>query len=113
LAEHIPRRQVRRDGGGRHAVLSRGRAGRGALAASQLPTASVTHFLVKLVFAAPASFFSAACLSQPAAASVLAFLHEAGLRGARELLLGRLHVCSSSARNCRLLRRERQRDCKW
>jgi len=37
-----------------------------------LPVASVTHFLVKLVFAAPASFFSAAWLSQVACAS---FLH--------------------------------------
>jgi len=39
----------------------------------QLPTASVTHFFVKLVFAAPANFFSAAALSQDAAASVWHF----------------------------------------
>jgi hypothetical protein len=35
----------------------------------QLPTASVTHFFVKLVLAAPASFFSAADISQDFAAS--------------------------------------------
>jgi hypothetical protein len=39
----------------------------------QLPTASVTHFLVKLVLAAPASFLSAASLSQTAVASVSHF----------------------------------------
>src|SRR5690349_3008431 len=70
---HYRRRQVRRDGGGRHAGLSPRPRGPRRFAASQLPTASVTHFLVKLVFAAPASFFSAACLSQPAAASVSHF----------------------------------------
>jgi len=37
-----------------------------------MPVASVTHFLVKLVFAAPASFLSAACESQLACAS---FVH--------------------------------------
>jgi len=37
--------------------------------AAQLPTASLTHFLVKLVLAAPASFFSAAWLAQVALAS--------------------------------------------
>ena len=37
-----------------------------------MPVASDTHFLVKLVFAAPASFLSAACASQLACAS---FLH--------------------------------------
>src|SRR5262249_42139258 len=31
---------------------------------TQVPTASLTHFLVKLVFAAPLSFFSAACVVQ-------------------------------------------------
>ena len=35
------------------------------------PPASVTHFLVKLVRAAPASFFSSACLSHAAAAEAL------------------------------------------
>src|SRR5262245_8355237 len=39
----------------------------------QLPIASVTHFLVKLSFAAPASFFSAAVLSQADFASVSHF----------------------------------------
>jgi hypothetical protein len=39
----------------------------------QMPTASVTHFLVKLSFAAPANFFSAAVLSQAAFASVSHF----------------------------------------
>lgn len=34
-----------------------------------MPTASFTHFVVKLVLAAPDSFLSAACLSQAAPAS--------------------------------------------
>jgi hypothetical protein len=34
-----------------------------------VPTASLTHFVVKLLLAAPASFLSAACLSQAAPAS--------------------------------------------
>src|SRR5882672_9808805 len=50
------------------------RGGRALVASgAQVPTASVTHFLVKLVFAAPASFFSAACASQVALASVSHF----------------------------------------
>src|SRR5581483_7425340 len=40
---------------------------------AQLPTASLTHFFVKLSFAAPASFFSAADLSHVAFASVSHF----------------------------------------
>src|SRR5262245_52527957 len=39
----------------------------------QLPTASVTHFLVKLALAAPANFFSAADFSHVAFASVSHF----------------------------------------
>src|SRR6266702_3158113 len=39
----------------------------------QLPTASVTHFLVKLVLAAPLSFLSAADVSHVVAASVSHF----------------------------------------
>src|SRR5215813_4013783 len=39
----------------------------------QLPTASLTHFLVKLTFAAPASLRSPAALSQAVAASVSHF----------------------------------------
>jgi hypothetical protein len=46
------------------------RAGRvSRLVNLQLPTASVTHFLVKLVFAAPLSFFAAAEVSQDFCAS--------------------------------------------
>lgn len=41
--------------------------------APQPPTASFTHFVVKLVFAAPPNFFSAAALSQDVAASVSHF----------------------------------------
>ena len=37
--------------------------------AAQLPTASLMHFLVKLVLAAPASFFSVAWLAQEVLAS--------------------------------------------
>src|SRR5690242_974605 len=39
----------------------------------QPPVASLTHFLVKLVFAAPASFLSAAALSHAAVASLWHF----------------------------------------
>jgi len=42
-------------------------------AETQPPTESVTHFLVKLVFAAPLSFLSAAAASQAAVASVSHF----------------------------------------
>src|SRR5882757_4990976 len=42
----------------------------------QVPAASVTHFLVKLVFAAPASFFSAACASQAVLASFSHFVRK-------------------------------------
>jgi len=38
-----------------------------------VPTASETHFFVKLAFAAPASFFSAAAVVQPFVASVSHF----------------------------------------
>jgi hypothetical protein len=38
------------------------------------PAESFTHFFVKLVFAAPASFLSAACASQDFAASLWHFL---------------------------------------
>src|SRR5271169_1188530 len=40
---------------------------------AHVPMASVTHFLVKLIFAAPASFLSAAWLSQAVLASVSHF----------------------------------------
>jgi hypothetical protein len=49
--------------------------------------ASLTHFLVKLVLAAPDSFLSAACVSQARRSVGLAFLHEAGECGAGEFLL--------------------------
>src|SRR5271170_6112741 len=41
---------------------------------AHVPVASVTHFLVKLVFAAPASFLSAAWVSQAASASFVHFV---------------------------------------
>src|SRR5262249_52938721 len=47
--------------------------GKSCLSISQLPTASLIHFLVKLSFAAPANFFSAADLLQAAFASVSHF----------------------------------------
>src|SRR5262249_61337947 len=42
--------------------------------APQVPTASFTHFLVKLVLAAPASFFSAAWVAQEVVASFSHFV---------------------------------------
>src|SRR5262249_22022678 len=47
--------------------------GKTCLSISHLPTASLIHFLVKLSFAAPANFFSAADLLQAAFASVSHF----------------------------------------
>src|SRR4029078_6506925 len=44
-----------------------------AQASFHVPAASLTHFLVKLSFAAPDNFLSAACLSQDALASVSHF----------------------------------------
>ena len=76
----------------------------------QLPTASVTHFSVKLVFAAPASFFSAACLSQPAVASVSHFFMKLVFAAPAELLLGRLRVATRLRVSAACIRRERQRD---
>ena len=65
-------------------------------AAGPRPAASASHFFMKLVLAAPASFFSAADFSQAAlagaaaAASAIALLHEARLGRAGQLLLGGL-----------------------
>ena len=75
--------------------------------AAPQPPASATHFLVKLVLAAPASFFSAACASQAAAALLpprilLALGDEAGLGRAGELLLGRPGLRSCRRRRHRL-----------
>src|SRR5262245_39338255 len=69
-------------------------------ARGQAPTASLTHFLVKLVLAAPASFFSAAWLVQVAVASfwhfVMKLLSAAPARFLSEAWV--LHVVASCAK---------------
>src|SRR4051812_17279859 len=57
----------------RQSQMNGRRYGAAAAGGIYVPTASVTRFLVKLVLAAPASFFSAACASQADLASVSHF----------------------------------------